>query len=109
MGIIHKNSENPADLQKPLQLSAEEHYDYILRLFDEGIGALGREEAEGAAAKSVHPYPSSPNAPLRPPMERSALKRASDDYPDAQPAAKRTNSPRVVRDLRIPRSNLRSA
>ncbi|KAJ2914088.1 hypothetical protein MD484_g6305, partial [Candolleomyces efflorescens] len=107
MAIIHKSSANPADLQKPLQLSFEEHYDHVLRLFDEGMEALEVEEAQEAASKCVKPTPPSPTLAS---TERNALKRASDDYPDAQPAAKRVHSPRVVRNLRSPpHSNPRSA
>jgi hypothetical protein len=95
MGIILKPSANPVDIQKPLQLSAEDHYDHILRLFDEGIGTLEIEDT----AESLGPTPPFPGAlSLRPSTERSALKRAPDDDPDGQPAAKRANPPPVVRN-----------
>ncbi|RXW23301.1 hypothetical protein EST38_g2527 [Candolleomyces aberdarensis] len=104
--IIHKKPANATVVLKSLRSSAEDHYAHVLQLFDDGIAALEKGTAEDTAARCVTPASLAPVIPsMRPSTERSPLKRASDDYPDNQPAAKRTNSPCSPTS----RSNFRSA
>ncbi|KAJ2914109.1 hypothetical protein MD484_g6309, partial [Candolleomyces efflorescens] len=111
MQATFQTQANPRDLLKRLQSNAEEHYNHILQLFDDGIAALEEEEAADAAGKCATPPPNTTS--FSPSAVRNPLKRASEDDPDALPPAKRSNSAKVVLNPRSPnattRSNLRSA
>ncbi|KAJ2914089.1 hypothetical protein MD484_g6304, partial [Candolleomyces efflorescens] len=107
MKAVLEPSANPVDIQRPLQMSADKHYDAVLRLFDQGIEALEAEDPdvggwteEDTSSESTPPSPQVSDFPAS--TERAVLKRALDEESDAQPAAKRTAFPRDVRDL--PRS-----
>ncbi|RXW12603.1 hypothetical protein EST38_g13250 [Candolleomyces aberdarensis] len=99
--IAYEKPEDRAEALESLWSSAEDHYNHVLGLFDEGIAALGKAEL-GNPATSPSRRPAT--GPVRPPMEQSPLKRPSDDYPEAQPTAKRSTSPRITRNARSPRS-----
>jgi hypothetical protein len=91
-------------------LSTENHYNSVLRIFDEGIAALEMAEAEEAAV--ARPLSSSlpPVTPAFPPLTpRTTLKRSCEEDHDLQPPLKRPKTPRPVRirhDLHPP-PNLR--
>ena len=106
MGLLYEDSETPANTAEKLRASAEDHYGHVLRLFDDGIAGLDEAEAGESAPKRASMAPPAPTSP--PSTSRNPLKRALEDYPDAQPAAKRTNSPRVARDRRTADSTTRS-
>ncbi|KAJ2914094.1 hypothetical protein MD484_g6314, partial [Candolleomyces efflorescens] len=74
--VINDRPADGRDELKRLRLRADEHYDYILGLFDRAISTLEKDEA--AASPTALP-------PLV--MSRSPLKRSSEDGPDGQPAA----------------------
>ncbi|KAJ2928040.1 hypothetical protein H1R20_g9059, partial [Candolleomyces eurysporus] len=104
IAIIHRKPVDGRDILKSLRLCAEDHYDHVLRLFDEGIAVLEKAENAGAAGFGTPPPPPpASTSALHSTMQRSPLKRSSDDYPDAQPAAKRPNPPRIIRNPRSPR------
>ncbi|RXW20941.1 hypothetical protein EST38_g4922 [Candolleomyces aberdarensis] len=100
-------------------VGATQHYSHILHLFDTAIEALDRpdtwrvlvpfpddkKDCSSKAPPSSHPASRPDIQPAANPPKnpaRSSLKRASDDYPDDQPAAKRSNSPQSSRSSFVP-------
>jgi hypothetical protein len=84
--------------------NAIQHYTHILQLFDKAIGALDRpdtwrvfdSDSDDSSDASDPPFGLPSGAVVEPtPILRkphcSSLKRTSDDYPDDQPPAKRSN------------------
>ncbi|KAJ2914096.1 hypothetical protein MD484_g6317, partial [Candolleomyces efflorescens] len=87
--------ERPVDGRnglRALRMRADEHYDYILGLFDNAILTLEKDEL--SASPTVLPPSSSTKAQDAIGMPRSPSKRSSEDDPDGQPVPKRPNSPR---------------
>ncbi|RXW18343.1 hypothetical protein EST38_g7503 [Candolleomyces aberdarensis] len=82
---------------RAFMLCADDHYDSVLRLFDEGIAALEMAEVEelGTVKPVSSPTPATPMS--QPHTPRTFLKRSSEEYPDSQPALKRPRTPRPVR------------
>ncbi|RXW20928.1 hypothetical protein EST38_g4918 [Candolleomyces aberdarensis] len=86
--------------------NAIQHYTHILQFFDTAIEALDRpdtwrvlDSSNDLSDKSASPCTSTSQAVAEPASNlleshRSSLKRASDNYPDDQPLAKRSNPPR---------------
>ncbi|KAJ2914092.1 hypothetical protein MD484_g6312, partial [Candolleomyces efflorescens] len=93
--LMHKKDviavERPPDgseFLRSLRLAADDHYGYVLGLFDKAIATLEKDEPPAASTRP----PTSTLAQVST-VGQSSLKRSADDYPDAQPAAKRLNSP----------------
>ncbi|KAJ2930116.1 hypothetical protein H1R20_g6984, partial [Candolleomyces eurysporus] len=69
--ITHEKPANATAILKSLRSSAEDHYAHVLRLFDDGIAALEKAEAEDTATRCVTPAPLIPAVPsMRPSTER---------------------------------------
>lgn len=99
--IIYERPEDGAEILKSLWLGYEDHYNHVLGLFDDGIAALQKADAEKLGAL---PPPPLITTPMSPSMERTSLKRPSNDYPDTQPPAKRAIPPQIIRSPRSPPS-----
>ncbi|KAJ2914981.1 hypothetical protein MD484_g5413, partial [Candolleomyces efflorescens] len=76
--------EEVPDLLRDISSRVDQHYDGILRIFDEGIEKMEKMEK----ALSADPGHSS----IQPPSQRSSLKRAREDEANFEPAPKRSNS-----------------
>ncbi|KAJ2914083.1 hypothetical protein MD484_g6330, partial [Candolleomyces efflorescens] len=91
---FHDAESRASDWQKLIQ-SLDDHYDFVLRLFDEGIAALERAETElVGVTESVPPptqtLPQTPRAPKR--------SREEEEECDSQLPQKRPKTPRPVRN-----------
>ncbi|KAJ2914090.1 hypothetical protein MD484_g6303, partial [Candolleomyces efflorescens] len=109
VALLDEEPEDRVETLKSWRLSAEEHYDLVLRIFDEGIAALEKEEAEPCSSSQPQEGPS-PRPAL---VKRNPLKRPSDDNPEILPPAKRA-TPRITRNVPnsrspTPHTNPRSA
>lgn len=119
--LNYSKPEARADKAKELADNVDQHYSHVLQLFDRAIdilnqaetkthGATGLDQAPAIRPTSTSsPPPALHSAPATPPVaqfaatpeahtpepHRSPLKRASDNYPDEEPAAKRPDTPQT--------------
>ncbi|RXW23021.1 hypothetical protein EST38_g2829 [Candolleomyces aberdarensis] len=98
MILCDEEPEERAEDLKALMLSTDDHYNFVIRVFDEGIAALEMAEAEEADVARPGSSSSPPATPtLRPQTTRTPLKRSSEECSDSQPALKRPKTPRPAR------------
>ena len=94
MVFTFHDAESRASDWHTLIQSLDDHYDFVLRLFDEGIAALERAETELAGiTESVPPTQTLPQTPRAP--KRS---REEEEECDSQLPQKRPKTPRPVRN-----------
>jgi hypothetical protein len=96
MIFTDEEPEERADDWKELIHSLDDHYNFVLRLFDEGIAALEKAEAEEVDVPTSIPSPPV-TATFSPHTPCATLKRSCEEDAGPQRPLKRPKTPRPVR------------